>query len=181
MPKKILAVLAALLLCLGMASAFTVDAPGSVLVFNSQKEVWITIDNTSSVEKRLNINFFSPANSDLIEVPEKIDSDSQARIILRLFPRDDLIGQTYESTLEIELGNEKIIRKIDVSFKQEGQIIIEPVPPEPGPIAPDFNSITAGFVPLASFGAENALNILLALVAAILLIAFIARFLQRIK
>jgi len=177
---KIMALLAALIFITASASAFTVESPNNVFVFESEKEITIRVFNDSSVQKSLDVKFYSPAHSELIGVQEKIQADSHSSFSIRLLPREDLAGQTYESTLEIELGNTKIIRKIDISFKKpsgESSIIMAPVPP----VSPDFNAIGAGFATLGMIGMENALNIVLGIIAAVLLIAFIARFLRRLK
>ena len=102
--------------------------------------------------------------------------------MLTIYPDKGLINQSYESTLVIELGSEKIIKTINISFKKAQEQLPEKPVPEPGiDLGEVSGSISSGFASLAFIGSENALNLALVFIAAILLIAFIARFIRRIQ
>ncbi|MDD5163406.1 MAG: hypothetical protein PHD95_04320 [Candidatus ainarchaeum sp.] len=178
MAKRIAWLISALVFCfflIGSASAFNVDAPGSIIVFDSPRDIWITVANDSPIEQNLDIKFFSPAVSNLPYVPARIGPYSEAKFAITIFPSNELFGKTYDSTLIVSLGSDKIIRTIGLSFKKT--IVPVPAPGPPG----NGNPISAGLFSLAAFGSENALNIALAFIAAILLIAFIARFVRRLN
>jgi len=178
--KKIAFLIAALVFCFflaGSASAFNVDAPGSIIVFDSPRDIQITVTNDSPIEQNLDIKFFSPAISNLPYVPARIGPYSEAKFAITITPSPELFGKTYDSTLIVSLGSDKIIRTIGLSFKKSAVPVPAPVPQPSN----NVNPISAGLFSLAAFGSENALNIALAFIAAILLIAFIARFVRRLN
>ncbi len=182
MAKKIVCLIAALVFCsflIGSASAFNVDAPGSIIVFDSPRDIWITVANDSPIEQNLDVKFFSPAISNLPYVPARIGPYSEAKFAITINPSAGLFGKTYESTLVVELGNEKIIRAIVISFKKNP--VPEQVPAQQPESNLSFNPVAAGFASLAVFDSGTALNLALVFIAAILLIAFIARFIRRLR
>ncbi|MDD5148055.1 MAG: hypothetical protein PHH08_01170 [Candidatus ainarchaeum sp.] len=182
MHKKLFCLISALffsVVLIANAGAFNVEAPGSMIVFDSPRDFFVTVKNDSPIEQALKVRFFSPAISNLSYIPAKISGNSKADFSITINPSKSLEGQAYESTLIVELGNEKIIRTIDLSFKKH---IVSAPAPEPQPSSGvDLAAISSGFFSLAAFGSENALIIALAFIAAILLIAFIARFVRRVN
>lgn len=178
--KRIACLISALVFCfflIGSASAFNVDAPRSIIVFDSPRDIWITVKNDSPIEQNLDVKFFSPAISNLPYVPARIGPYSEAKFAITTLPSNELFGKTYDSTLIVSLGSDKIIRTIGLSFKKSAT----PAPVPAQQPSNDVNQISAGLISLAAFGSENALNIALAFIAAILLIAFIARFVRRLN
>jgi len=159
-----------LLALTGSASAFLLEAPSGAFIF---------VKNDSPIDKTLDVRFFSPATSDLLGVPDVIQANSESKFTLRIYPAKGLEGQTYESTLVVSLDNEKAVRTISLAFKNPAFQRPVPVPEQNQDSGIGF--ISAGFVSLAAIGSENALTIVLVIIAAILLIAFIARFLHRIN
>ncbi|MBN1940894.1 MAG: hypothetical protein JW772_01795, partial [Candidatus Diapherotrites archaeon] len=175
---------------------------GGVFVFDEETYFTVVVTNNDPIEKTLNAEYFSPTISELIDVPETIPANSEARFRARIEPNKELKGQTYESTLIVELDNEKIVKKIDLAFKgSDSQGNGSGITDSNQNIIFDFNGIASGFATLVDFnavagffsGLTNAsaippealsaslLDILLALIAAVLLLAFIARFVRRIK
>jgi|SRR3989338_7362777 len=168
-----------LLALTGSASAFLLEAPSGAFIFDSPRDFWIIVKNDSPIDKTLDVRFFSPATSDLLGVPDVIQANSESKFTLRIYPAKGLEGQTYESTLVVSLDNEKAVRTISLAFKNPAFQRPVPVPEQNQDSGIGF--ISAGFVSLAAIGSENALTIVLVIIAAILLIAFIARFLHRIN
>jgi hypothetical protein len=168
------------------AAAFPVEIPGNINVFDAPKEVSLVIRNDSGTEKHFTVDFVAPARIELSEAEGTIPAGGFKKIYVTVFPREDLLEQTYETSLIVELGDEKIVKKVNIIFKpsffQEQDSAQEPTPV-------DFSTLTGFFsffsIPAMNFGQyfswETALNVFLVIVAAILLIAFIARFTRRIS
>jgi len=160
------------------AQAFYLDAPGTIIVQQAQKEVLVAISNDSATEQDFSAHFSAPFSSSLSPSNGKIGAGETATLILSISPQENLEGSTYDCLLEVQVGGEEASKNINIIFKGE----------ESEPKNETGNS-NAGFFPLTglfSYAAglltpENALNAALVLVAAILLIAFIARFVKRLE
>ena len=165
----------------------TVDAPRTIIVQQAQKEVVVAISNDSATEQDFSAHFSAPFGSSLSPSDGKIGAGETATLILSIFPQEALEGSTYNCLLEAQVGGEKISRNISVIFKGKES---EGMPQgQTGGGNAGFFSMTwfsASATGLFSYAEglltpENALNAALVLVAAILLIAFIARFVKRLE
>lgn len=145
-------------------SALSLSAPSAVSVRETETRFFATIENTSGTENLLTVSYSAPVQYRLIDVPSTIAGNNSATIEIVLLPNSELAGTVYASTLTAKLGNETASRQVNIAFE--------------GARKPS----AAGFFSLASLlSAENALNIALVIIAAILLIAFIARFTKRVS
>ena len=159
------------------AQAFYIDTASTIVVQQAQKEVFVEIGNDAAIEQEFSAYFSAPFNSSLSPSSGKIGAGKTVNLVLSVSPQEKLEGSAYNTLLEVQLGSEKEFRNIRVIFKGANK-------PQNGsgnggtglfPLAGLFSSGAALFTP------ENALNAALALVAAILLIAFIARFVKRLE
>ncbi len=164
--KKQIAVFAATVLFFSLiASALSVSIPSNVTGGTEETRFFATIENTSAEEKGLSVSYSSPAKHRLFNVPSTIRANSSATIEIILEPTPELNGAVYSTALTVKLGDETKTRQVNVEFTGTGK-----------------QETPTGFFALPNILApENALNILLAIIAAILLIAFIARFTKRIN
>ena len=157
-----------MLLLLVCVSAMTVEAPNTVEIYDSNSFV-IEITNTSSTDKVLSIDFFSPANVKIL-APKSIPahSKSSAQITLNYSPSN---YTEIESKLEVYLGDELEERTITQ--------IYYPGNSNPQDQTSQYTGALFGlglFGGLASFTVlEWALFIVLVIVAAILLVTLVAR------
>ena len=179
------------------AQAFYLDADSTIVVQQAQKEVFVSIRNDSAVEQDFSAHFSAPFSSSLSPSFGKIGAGKTMTLSLSISPQEALEGSTYNSLLEVQVGGEKISRNISVIFKEK-----ETEANPQGTGTGDSNA--AGFFSVAGlseyatglsaygtglfsyyaagfFTPENALNVALAFIAAILLIAFIARFVKRLE
>ena len=166
-----------MLLILSGAFALSVQAPSTVDIVDSNSFV-IEITNTSNTEKELRIDFFSPANVEILS-PKIIPphAKTSAKITLNYSP------QTYteiESKLEVYLGNEFKEKMITQKFYPTGtniDSIDQSVDQSEEYTGALFGLVAIG--ELASFGVlEWSLFIVLVIIAAILLITLAARTLR---
>lgn len=178
------------------ASAFYLDAPGTIIVQQAQKEVLVSIGNDSAIEQDFSAHFSAPFSSSLSPSIGKIGAGKTIALSLSISPQEALGGSTYNCLLEVQAGGEKISRNISVIFKEKENKSSPQGTGTGGNNAAGFFSLAglSGYAAglsayatgLFAYGAglftpENALNAALAFIAAILLIAFIARFVKRLE
>ncbi len=175
--KKLLA-LALILVLFSVASyAAFVEAPATVVVNQEQKDFDVEIFNEGFGEEDFSVRLFGPFEIEVSPSSGTIRSESAVTSTVSIAHDESFVGNTFETTLEVELDGETTSRKIRVMFKEieEGE--------EPA------SENSTGFVSLAGFygvateflTVENAFNFVLMAIAAILLIAFIARFIKRLE
>lgn len=149
----------AFLLFFSTAHSLNLSAPSGVNIAEKETSFPATIENNSSREHALSVSFFSPTVHRIENKPLTIKANSSAVIKIFLQQNNSLTG-SYASTLSVRLGDETKSKSIALFFKESKQDIP-----------------ATGFFSLANlFTSENLLNLFLAIIAAILLIAFIARY-----
>jgi len=171
--KSLYAIALVLLLFSASASALYLDVSSTVVIQEEQKDIPIAIRNDSYKEENYSIEFSAPFEAIVGSYSGKLGAGKATIATLSIMPNEELAGSTYEGTLEVSMGEEKVSRKIRVLFKEEEILREEPV---------EENSLT-GFYTVAGsvLTLENALNAFLAVIAAVLLIAFIARYVKRLE
>ena len=166
----------ALLLLLSSASAIDLRLPSTIVVQQEQKEIPVTILNDSGREQDYSIEFLAPFSAVATPSFGTLAEGKSITASLSVKPEESLEGSTYEANLIVKLGQETVSRNIRVIFKEEEK------QEGSGTNGLGFFSL-AGFSTLSTaiFTPENMLNGFLALIAAVLLIAFIARFVKRLE
>jgi hypothetical protein len=173
---KVLVVLFVLFF-LSTASAFTISAPEVIDVHNNET-FFVEVTNTTNQLQELNVAFFSPAET-TISAPKNLSPNSTAKVKVTLNYSPKNYTEVL-SKLEVKLGTGLEYKEILVRFYSDG------TQPQQNPLAGDF---FAGLFGLTFFFQESlgysalewALFIVLVIVAAILLVAFIARASKRRK
>jgi len=174
--KSLFALALLLLLFSANSHAVSLKLPSTIVVQQSQKDVLIELTNDGLEEQAYSLSFSVP-NASIAQSHGMIGAGETISAILSVKPGEKFEGSTYEGSLEASVGDERAFKKVSVIFKEKEGII------------EDINGMAnIGFFSLAGaaefavslFTLENALNLGLALLAAILLIAFIARFVKRL-
>ena len=147
-----------------------------VYIFDSPKEVTIVVENRSSVSKELQIYFATSAEYDLENYPTMLKPHESRKVSMTIYPEENFKGSVFESQLIITLGNETHVKNMIIKFREtdnNGKDTTE-------------IALASGFFTL--FGAVGngglpalGLDILLIVIAAILLIAFISRYTKRLN
>ena len=173
--KSLFAIIALIMLCVS-ASAIDVSSASTVYLYGEAKDLSVKIVNSDDALQQFEVDFSAPTQIEINQASGTIAANRSKTISVTIYPRSDLEGQTYQSKLEVTLGNQRYVKKVNLVFRGQQEQIGEEEPIEPGPI-------TIGFFGLAmpEMSGELALNIILILIAAILLIAFIARFVKRME
>ncbi|MBI4053255.1 MAG: hypothetical protein HY394_04415 [Candidatus Diapherotrites archaeon] len=183
--KKLLALL--FFVCLASAAfAFSVNVPGSITLFNESRDVSVKVFNDSFSEKGLEANFFSPFNYSVIGAPKSVKAQSSAQFTLRVYPAPGLENTYQSASLEVWLGGEKKVVPVTIAVKEKDSGTVSVSGSKPV-TANDSGSASQGpasglFSLGTAFTADSdlAVNLALVLIAAVLLIAFIARFTNRV-
>ncbi len=178
MNRSLVAFTLFLLLFSMSANALQVDAPSTIVVQESQKDIPLTIRNDTEAEQEYSVQFYAPFDAIVSPSFGRLGSGKSTISSLSIPRQEDLEGSSYEASLEVRLGEEKAFRRLRVIFKESGK----------GEELGSTTGADSGLVSLAGFYAfagiftpENLLNVFLVFVAAILLIAFIARFVKRLE
>ncbi len=175
MKKSIYALALFLLLFSASCQALIVNEIGTIVVQQDERSVDVKIKNDSDETQDFTIELSIP-NASIDPSEGSLEAGESITASLSIIPTEDFAGSTYSGQLRVSIGEEQERREIKVMFKEKQ---VEKPAEEPEQPVP------AGFFALpdlsAFFTAENALNIVLAIVAAILLIAFIARLVKRLE
>lgn len=189
---KILALACSILLVLSCASALTISAPNVVDVQGSSTVIEVPIANDSAATADLSVKFFAPTEVRVV-APSVLypQSSTTAKIwISNSFPTYTEIT----STLEVKLGDEVQKKQITLRFfgqsksqgnqasgdQNQGNFF--------GSLSGAFVSFGSAFFSFGSFIQETmtfstmewAVFIVLVIVAAVLLLAFIAKVVRRV-
>lgn len=169
----------ALLAIFASAYAVEVNTPGTVYLYDQAKEINVEIVNSEETSQEFSVEFTAPTQFEVSQDSGTIAGSGTKTISITVFPRSDLKGQSYQSKLEVTLGNKRFVKNINLVFRAQPE---EGTAPEGPAQEPEATGLAAGLFSLGAmpeFTPELAINIVLALIAAILLIAFIARFTKR--
>ena len=155
------------------------SVPGTIIIHQEQTDTPITIVNNSDFEENYSTYFSAPFDAVITSASGVLPAGKSTIATLSIAPNRELANSTYDVVLEVQLGEKKAFKNVRIVFKEEEVEVEEPLP----------KTSSAGFVSLGSFNAaiasvftlENAINTVLAIVAAFLLIAFIARFVKRLE
>ena len=146
-----------------------------VYVFDSPKEITFVVENRSSVSKELQINFVTSADYDISNYPSELKPHESRKVSMTIYPEKNFEGSVFESQLVIRLGNETQVKNMIIEFRETenseetaGQVALA------SGFFTLFDAVDNGGLPALVF------DVLLIVVAAILLIAFISRYTKRI-
>ena len=173
----------ALLLISTSVLASGVKAPNALDISQESVSFDVTLENSSSLAKKLEVEFYPPSDHSLSTVPDVISPRSKLVLTVTLDHDDYLANQEYTSLLRVKMGEDYFSKQITLNYlplAAEPPAVVQPpadntpVQPSPGPatglMALGFGSTT-----------EFVIDIVLILVAAILLIGFISRLTKRFR
>jgi len=169
-----------LLFCSVSTHAISVDFPLTIIIQQAQKDLPITIRNEEEIAQDFSARLIAPFEAFVSPSIGSLGAGKSTILSLSVSPSEELKGNSFETTLEIQIGEEKVFKNVRIIFKKAVEEDKE---------NEDQQGIGTGMFSFAAFGAftasiftpENALNAVLAVVAAILLIAFISRFVKRVE
>jgi hypothetical protein len=173
--KSVLALALMLVLFSVACNAAFVEAPATIVVNEEQKDFDVEIWNEGFGEEDFSVRLFGPFETAVSPSSGSIGAESAVASTVSIMHDEALVGSTFEATLEVELDGQTTSRNVRVMFKDLEE--------EPA------SGNLSGFVSLAGFygaattflSVENMVNLVLVVIAAILLIAFIARFIKRLE
>ncbi len=179
--KSLCAIALILLFCSVSAHAIYVDFPSTIIIQQEQKDLPVTIRNDEEISQDFSVKLVAPFDSFVSPSTGSLGAGKSTILSLSISPNEELEGNSFETTLEVQIGEEREFKNVRVIFKKA----IEEEDEENA----GQQSIGTGMFTFADFGnftasiftPENALNAVLAVVAAILLIAFISRFVKRME
>ncbi|MBU0662166.1 hypothetical protein KJ891_01785 [Candidatus Micrarchaeota archaeon] len=185
--KHTLSILAVLLLFCGGALGYVSDFPGNVTIGNTPAEINFDVVNGSTSGQKLEVEVFVPAGYK-VEAPEFLGAGESTNVKITFAPDFEKRGSGYEATVVITLGKNQTERALNVYF--EGSEKTGAVKGDEKAADSEGNE-GQGFLGISGFvtGLENAFNgpatelmldIVLVIIAAVLLIAFISRLTMRV-
>ncbi|MDO8626972.1 MAG: hypothetical protein Q7K42_00770 [Candidatus Diapherotrites archaeon] len=201
--KKIGLILIFLML-LGSVNALVIEYPRTLAVEKEFKEFEVKISNDSGQEKSLAFEFIAPSTIQTSSLPSTVKAGEEVSLIVKIFNDEKFWNSTYISSLKVDLGLEQFSKKIETKYLKPVAETSTPIKPtkdtttenknsdaNKDPVIPAINSMAeilpiSGLVSFLNSGnafnfGELVLDAFLVLVAAVLLIAFIARFVKRVR
>jgi hypothetical protein len=156
---------------------------GFIVFHNEPETLSFTVKNDSLFDQELRIEFFGPKNLgyEFVGVlPENVKAGTSKEIKVRFLPSKDLTGSEYRTQLVVWLGNKRFEKTISMEFAEPLKEPKEENKKETQEKKTVKKTTALGFFGLASFfSARYLIDAVLVLVAAVLLIAFIARLVKR--
>ena len=92
--------LIALMFVLSSAYAFSVDSPGTVYLYSEAKEISVKIVNVEEAAQDFSVEFSAPTRFEVSRESGTVAGKRTETISITVFPRTDLVGQTYQSNLD---------------------------------------------------------------------------------
>lgn len=178
------AVLFALVLASAMAFAFEQEFPENVKVLSDRTDLSFVVSNDSPQDIDFAVELFVPSNYQFTGLPKILRANSSKEIFLTIFSKSNLDGLTYNGKVVFYAGNETVSKNFSISYGEPKAAVVNIGSGQPtdGNVSDLNNSAIAAFAGLLSRpNFEFLLIIVLVIIAAILLIAFIARFVKRIS
>jgi len=144
---------------------------------NEDTVLKISVENNSLQDKDFDINFIAPrwVLYDFENVPSEIKASGNREIRLFLSAGPELEGTTYNSTLVVRLGNETVLKEIELHVSKNIPVIQETTP-SPTPEEKREKGVLAGFISLVlSPWTESLLTLFLIFIVIVLALIFIAK------
>lgn len=161
----IMVVFAAVACIFSSAFAAVEGFPDTLAFYNAPLALDFNVTNPTDTAKRVSVEFLAPVNANII-LPGNIPAKQSAGIQMTLYPKEEMVGQEYESTLIVRVGDEETRKTVKVSFN-------------PAKSGFGIPGVTGAISFFSAPNAELAVDIVLAIVVVVLLIAFISRLVKR--
>ena len=171
---KTISVALAILVLANTVSAFELDAPNPVYIFDSEKEITLTIKNTSNENKDLRFAFYAPVKYEIDRIPLQVNAQSYQIVKIKFYPDEKLVGSSYSILLSVALDEDEIVKNMKIYYRGE-------LPEGTGYVPGSFSSGFFSFAGASLAGSGLLVDIILVIIAAVLLIAFISRYTKRMQ
>ncbi len=171
--KKLISIL--MLICfLITASALTIEAPEVVEVNSQEVYFLVNITNESENSANLKVNFYAPTET---QVSSSKFLAKESKTTAKIFVKNNFTEYTeINSKLEVYFGTELVEKQVLLKFYPQAN------PAQITGAFTAFFSLGNFFEDFTNFSTlEYGLMFLLILVAAVLLVAFIARVIKRVE
>ena len=186
--EKVNLILVALFTLLLFTSSFAlvVRAPNEVIVSSKNHSFDIYIYNDSEKIKNVSLKLNLPVEYTLKNMPSVIGGKNSANVTVAVDYDERLAMQKYACSLEVETENEKIKHEFTLKFapaEEKVKVVVVEVEKEAEEKSENNALKTATAMltmPLNMDSYELLVDIILALIAAVLLIAFISRYVKRL-
>ena len=167
-------------------NALIVEYPRSLTLESDVKEFDVKITNDSEIEKSFAFEFINPAKTEILQIPETIKPHEEATIRLKVYNEKDFWNSTYFGKLKVALGLEELDKDIEIKFAKPVAQTQEKTETEIEKKSEAIATQLSGFVSFFDFTKgfsimEIAIDGILVLFAVVLLIAFISRFVKRVR
>ena len=163
-----------LLLMAATVQAEVWEVPANLTFHEAPLELTFKVRNDSADAQPVSA-LITVVDYRIIGKPQLLNAGDAGEIKLKLLPRNDLLGSTYTSILTVSVGEKEMRRELKLTFEKAG----EAEPTRPQKQEAEAPPVAFAVLPSAALN-EVTLNIVLALIVAILLISFIARFTKRV-
>jgi len=121
--KKLLIILIIAFLSLNAIAfeAKDVFIDNEINFFEEPKTVNIIIDNLSNQNKSLRIEFIGPTTLlyEFTEKPSDVLAEERTEAKLLIYPSKNLLNSSYNASIIVYLGNEKVIKTIKLNFYEK--------------------------------------------------------------
>ena len=164
-----------------------INTPSKVIIDDKEKTFQITLKNQFNETTQFEFNFFSPASYRISNVPSKLGPHESKNINITIKHADDLVGPTYSALFRITSTEFTVEKEVKLEFLDLKEVEFKEAIEEKKSVqekkSTPTNNLSVGLIGLISFPvvSEMVLDAILILIAAILLIAFISRFVNRIQ
>ena len=173
-----------LLLVFNFSDALVMRAPNEVTISEKQNSFEIYIYNDSQQMKNLNLQINMPVEYTLRNMPNVIAPKNSANIIVVVDYNEKFALQNYKASIEINAGNERIVHEFKLKFapkEEKVKVIVVEKEEKETKKETNLSQLSGMFLlPLEISFNELILDIILVIIAAILLIAFISRYIKRL-
>ncbi len=173
-----------LLLFFSFSNALVVRAPNEVTISEKQNSFEIYIYNDSQQMKNLNLQINMPVEYTLRNMPNIIAPKNSANIIVVVDYNEKFALQNYKANIEINAGDERIIHEFKLKFapkEEKVKVIVVEKEEKETKKETNLSQLSGMFLlPLEISFNELILDIILVIIAAVLLIAFISRYIKRL-
>ena len=148
------------------ANALTFNELNTAEIKGDNYTLEFEITNPTNKTQTLQANIASPTKTKL-EYNKTIKPNQIQTIKIQFQDTKKLIGEKYSSEIQIKIGNKTYKKNITLLFQEK----------KPNQIQLNL----AGLATITPIAIELSINLFLTLIAAILLISFLARFIKRVK
>lgn len=180
--RKFLFTSIAFLLAASIVFAFQNDFPNTLAVERGGTDFTFVVTNNSAKDIDFVAEIVLPSSYQFVGLPKILKANASKEVKLTVFSKPELEGLNYRAKITFYAGDEAVSKKFTVAYNgydAKTQNISTAKPQDTNPN--NLENGLSGFVAFFNSNIEFAVITALILVAGVLLIAFISRFVKRIS